>query len=156
MSFVSFGERSMERLEGEVGGKIKVNFVVAATPQSVTGELEDVLRYKFVKIGCLDERSESLALAKAMIKAQGGDSLKIPFVWTRIAIQKIKGSGFFQDEILYHNFWIRDSYSQEDPVKVYELAEILYGKEAAQQLADIKRMAEHPIIKLRRKRSFNQ
>lgn len=157
--FPSFGEKSMKRLEENVRKNVMVDFVFAGEPQSIIGELEAVSRFKFVEIVDLDETSKSIELAKAMIKEQGTDTLKLPFIWTWLAIKTISGPGIVSPKTLYDNFWIRNSYSEKDSAKVYELAELFYGKEAARNLADLKIKVEYPIIKLvkiRRKCSFNQ
>jgi len=65
------------------------------------------------------------------------NSLKIPFVWPGAAIQKIEA-----EEVLYNNFWIERDYNQLDPKKVLELAEILFGPQAAQEFVELKQVIE--------------
>lgn len=130
--FLSFGEKSMEMLEGSIGNKAEIDFVVRKFPLSILGEIENVRRFRFVEvknIGLL--RPLDLNLAPIVTR----NHLKIPFVWPGLAIQKIEA-----EKILYDNFWIKNDYDQLNPLKVFELAEILFGKEAAQEFIELKKL----------------
>lgn len=133
--FSSFGTKSMERLEKNIGQKAEVCLVARKFPLSILGEIEDVKRFRFVKVKNISIlRPLNIGLA-ALVK-QG--SIKIPFVWPGSAIQKIEN-----DEILYDNCWIKNDYDQNDPKKVPELAEILYGKDIADNLVELKQVIEN-------------
>lgn len=132
--FPSFGRKSMEKLEDSVGEKAEIDFVARKVPLSVLGEIKGVKRFRFIEIKDIALLSPlDLNLAPIVRKK----CLRIPFVWPGAAIQKIEA-----EEILYDNFWINDDYNQLDPNKVFELAEILFGKEAAQEFIELKQIIE--------------
>lgn len=132
--FSSFGEKSMDRLEENIGKTVKIDFVVMRFPISLLGKIQEVKRFRFIEIekinlvGPLDP-----GLARLVKK----ESLKIPFVWPGSAIQVIENK-----DILYEMCLIDDNYSQINPVKVLELAKLIYGPKVAKDLIELRQIIE--------------
>jgi hypothetical protein len=122
----------MKRLEENIGEEVEINLVFHKTPLSVMGKIKDVERFHFIKVKDINiVKPAGLHLADIAKES----SIRIPFVWPGYAIQKIK-----KEEILYEMCLIEDSYNLTNPKKVLELAEIIYGKEIADNFIELKQI----------------
>ncbi|MDF1498252.1 MAG: hypothetical protein P1P85_02770 [Patescibacteria group bacterium] len=133
MVLSAFGIKPMNVLEKNKGETVWTEFIYSGKWHLVVGTLEDISMFKYIEIKNI-ESILSVDINNLPMKYGGESSLKIPFLWERIGIQKINLEKEGKKELVFENFLLPDDYNVSDISVVLNLIELIFGEEVARMI----------------------